>query len=158
MADAAFNVVVEPQPEPNHLLELVLDTKRQRFEERPALLARFVQRIADRLHGSPAQVLVDSLEAEGGRTLLRWSNGSLSRGTCERKEIDALEQGLAGGKARLRDFAKFMGADFAVREVSGDKMKLCRESTQRYEIGRGILKKSRGIFKKEKLNHWKFSS
>ncbi|CAD5219120.1 unnamed protein product [Bursaphelenchus okinawaensis] len=120
MAAAAFSVEVKDEPEPNHLFEMVLDTKFKRFQDEPKLLVKFGEKLVERIGGNRKEIAVNSVEEDKQNTVIRWSNSSLSRVTCEEKLINATKTKMTGkGKERgIRDFAKHMGADFAIRDVS----------------------------------------
>uniref|UniRef100_A0A1I7S2X6 Peptidase S72 domain-containing protein n=1 Tax=Bursaphelenchus xylophilus TaxID=6326 RepID=A0A1I7S2X6_BURXY len=119
MAAAAFNVEVKDEPEPNHAFELLLDTRYKKFKDEPKLLVKFGEKLVERIGGTREQVMINSVEEQGSNTVIRWSNSSLSRTTCEEKVVNATKVKMTGrGKSGIREFVKHMGADFAVRDVT----------------------------------------
>lgn len=88
--------------------------------EKPELLTEFIKKISERVGGNPEDVQVDSLTEQDSQTILRWSNASLSRTNCIEKVINETNAKMIGkGKKKgITEFAKYMGSEYAVREVN----------------------------------------
>ncbi|KAI6187210.1 CBR-DGN-1 protein [Aphelenchoides besseyi] len=130
VANAPFDVVVEETPAANHVFEFLLDANIQKYRDQPALLATFAHRLSKTIGGRPTDILVQSLEEAGSQSLLKFSNNTLDRKSCQNAQIDEARYKMVGREKGhvLNSFRKAMGPDLHVKSIRVDLRDSCATS------------------------------
>ncbi|KAL3122799.1 hypothetical protein niasHT_009090 [Heterodera trifolii] len=135
-----FQVIVKEhssREKPTHSYSLLMDVPLERFLDQPQFMRDFVYRLGasvhrisdaeataeggDRMARIASEIQVEELLDNGGhQTMLKWSNATLSRKTCDDRQINATrDRMMHASTERVRhDFLKAMGSKFHVRKVS----------------------------------------
>jgi hypothetical protein len=98
-----------------------MNSRIQKFRDQPSLLTLFVRRLISYIGGRSEDVLIESLEQGTNEqsSILKWSNNSLSRKTCQEKQINETKSKMLNAKqAVTHQFRKAMGAEFHLSTVS----------------------------------------
>uniref|UniRef100_A0A1I7YHY9 Peptidase S72 domain-containing protein n=1 Tax=Steinernema glaseri TaxID=37863 RepID=A0A1I7YHY9_9BILA len=121
VTSGAFQVSVEDAPPSNHRFIMTLEPSLTQLTSDPTTLVKFVNRLStvlyDRSH--PEHVQIHSLQADGTKSLLTWSNSSISHKFCHRQAINSIKKEMTSGsknKAKM-EFVRSMGVQFHVRSV-----------------------------------------
>lgn len=97
-----------------------MKSRMQKFHDQPTLLTLFVRRLISFVGGRAEDVLIESLEEKDtDNSILRWSNHSLSRNSCQEKQINETRTKMLNAKQLVTNlFRKAMGAEFHLSNVS----------------------------------------
>ncbi|TMS39974.1 hypothetical protein L596_006420 [Steinernema carpocapsae] len=122
VASAPFRVTVEDAPSSNHRFVMLLEPSLDKLTKNPSTLVDFADRLCSSLYdrGHPEHIQIHSLEAKGGRSVLTWSNSSVSDKFCARNTINNIKKEMTVGsknKAKV-EFVRSMGMQFHVNSVA----------------------------------------
>ncbi|KAL3122797.1 hypothetical protein niasHT_009088 [Heterodera trifolii] len=143
-----FQVIVKEhssREKPTHSYSLLMDVPLERFLDQPQFMRDFVYRLGasvhrisdaeataeggDRMARIASEIQVEELLDNGGhQTMLKWSNATLSRKTCDDRQINATrDRMMHASTERVRhDFLKAMGSKFHVRKVGVEYLGRCQ--------------------------------
>lgn len=114
--------MIEDTPKANHVFQMHMNSRIQKFRDQPSLLTVFVRRLTGYVGGRNEDVLIESLEPspdDPQHSILRWSNHSLSRKSCQEKQINETLARMLGPKGLklVHAFVKAMKAEFHMSSV-----------------------------------------
>ncbi|MFH4974451.1 hypothetical protein AB6A40_001160 [Gnathostoma spinigerum] len=121
MTSAAFRVSVEEAAPSNHLFILEIQQSFNMMTKDPYTLYQFAERLAKSLGDRyPNKIIIRDISAGNhSRTVIKWSNATLSHKVCQMKALDAIKYSmLTRRRDRIRtEFLRAMDSRFHVRSV-----------------------------------------
>uniref|UniRef100_A0A915BI89 Peptidase S72 domain-containing protein n=1 Tax=Parascaris univalens TaxID=6257 RepID=A0A915BI89_PARUN len=133
MTSAAFRVSVEEAQPSNHLFIFDIQKSYEQLTKDPETMLAFVTKLANSLGDRlPKNILIRSVETKNNeRSIISWSNSSLSHKICQKKAIETLKyMMLTRRRDRVRnEFLRAMDSRFHVRNIQLQLRDSCLEMT-----------------------------